>query len=177
MGTEDPRPGDVVDHQAPQAPVGLGPAFLDGRPGAQEAGQEAGPTGRLMGQVVSAESGAPLPGAQVQVEGTPRGTLAGIEGRFQLDGLPVGELTLRVSMLGYAPLLVPARIEPGATARVDALLVGQAIAVAGVVVTAEQARGPRLADPPVLAVEILSDSSQERDLVIKRREYAEAGLA
>jgi Uma2 family endonuclease len=36
--------------------------------------------------------------------------------------------------------------------------------------------GPRLSKPPLLAVEILSPTSFERDLVTKRREYARAGL-
>lgn len=36
--------------------------------------------------------------------------------------------------------------------------------------------GPRLTRPPLLAVEILSPTSFERDVVAKRREYARAGL-
>jgi Uma2 family endonuclease len=44
------------------------------------------------------------------------------------------------------------------------------------VVTIEQARGPRLTEPPVLAVEVVSPTSRERDLVVKRQEYAASGL-
>lgn len=44
------------------------------------------------------------------------------------------------------------------------------------VVTAEQARGPRLMEPPLLAVEILSPTSRRTDTRDKRREYAKAGL-
>ena len=45
-----------------------------------------------------------------------------------------------------------------------------------VVVTEQQVRDVRLDAPPVLAVEVVSRrSSLERDLVTKRREYAEAG--
>lgn len=57
--------------------------------------------------------------------------------------------------------------------RRDPLLVRQPDVV---VVTREQARAPWLESPPVLAVEVLSPGSRERDLVAKRREYAEAGL-
>jgi Uma2 family endonuclease len=46
-----------------------------------------------------------------------------------------------------------------------------------VVVRREQLRHARLESPPLLAVEVLSPESRERDLVTKRREYAEAGLA
>lgn len=45
-----------------------------------------------------------------------------------------------------------------------------------VVVTHAQADEPRLTSAPLLAVEILSPVSFERDLVTKRREYAAAGL-
>lgn len=43
------------------------------------------------------------------------------------------------------------------------------------VVTTEQARERRLTEPPLLVVEVLSPSSVERDLVAKRRQYAQAG--
>lgn len=46
-----------------------------------------------------------------------------------------------------------------------------------VVVTDEQARGPRLTSPPLLAVEVVSAGSFERDVVTKRDEYARAGLS
>lgn len=44
------------------------------------------------------------------------------------------------------------------------------------VITRAQVDAPRLESPPVLAVEILSPGSRERDLVVKARVYAEAGL-
>lgn len=44
------------------------------------------------------------------------------------------------------------------------------------VVTTAQVRAPRLESPPVLAIEIVSATSRERDLVTKRTEYATADL-
>ena len=44
------------------------------------------------------------------------------------------------------------------------------------VIPRSAARAPRLTDAPLLAVEILSPTSFERDVVAKRREYALAGL-
>jgi len=44
-----------------------------------------------------------------------------------------------------------------------------------VVVRREQLRGPRLTEPPLLAVEVVSNSSVERDLVAKRNDYARGG--
>jgi Uma2 family endonuclease len=45
-----------------------------------------------------------------------------------------------------------------------------------VVVTLDQAQQPRLTVPPLLAVEVVSPSSFERDAVTKRNDYARAGL-
>lgn len=45
-----------------------------------------------------------------------------------------------------------------------------------VVVRSGLAAGPRLTTAPLLAVEVLSEGSFERDAVTKRSEYAEAGL-
>ena len=44
-----------------------------------------------------------------------------------------------------------------------------------VVAGLDQLRQKRLTEPPLLAVEIVSDSSVERDAVAKRRDYARAG--
>ncbi len=44
------------------------------------------------------------------------------------------------------------------------------------VVRREQASGPRLTEAPLLAAEVLSPGSFERDVVVKRTEYARAGL-
>lgn len=44
------------------------------------------------------------------------------------------------------------------------------------IVTDEQDEAVRLTEPPLLAIEVLSPTSRERDLVTKPAEYAKAGL-
>jgi Uma2 family endonuclease len=44
------------------------------------------------------------------------------------------------------------------------------------VIDPREVAGPHLTDPPVLAVEVLSPTSRERDLITKRAQYATAGL-
>jgi Uma2 family endonuclease len=46
-----------------------------------------------------------------------------------------------------------------------------------VVIREDQADAVRLTDPPLLAVEVLSPYSYERDVIAKRQQYAQAGLA
>jgi TonB-linked SusC/RagA family outer membrane protein len=60
--------------------------------------------GSVAGQVVAEQSLRPLGGAQVTVEGTQRGTIADANGRFVIPGLPAGQVTLRVTMIGYRPV-------------------------------------------------------------------------
>lgn len=44
------------------------------------------------------------------------------------------------------------------------------------IIADDQARAPRLSEPPLLAVEVISPTSREQDLVHKPADYAEAGL-
>lgn len=57
---------------------------------------------RLTGRVVN-RLGAPLVGARVQIEGTPRATSTRSNGEFVLDSLPPGTQSVAVRLLGYAP--------------------------------------------------------------------------
>ncbi len=82
----------------------------------------------------------------------------------------LGHLLEAACPVGYEPLAGPIDWvlwgDPLPTVRVPDL----------VVVRSLQADGIRLVDPPLLAVEVLSPDSFERDVVTKRREYARAGL-
>ena len=56
---------------------------------------------KVTGQVLDAETGDPLIGANVLVEGTSYGAATDPEGRFEIANLPVGTYTIRVVMIGY----------------------------------------------------------------------------
>jgi iron complex outermembrane recepter protein len=64
------------------------------------AGTAAAQTGRVSGQVED-ERGAPLPGANIILPDLAIGTSAGIDGRFSLENVPVGEHRLMVSFIGF----------------------------------------------------------------------------
>jgi hypothetical protein len=74
----------------------------------------AGTTGGVMG-TVSAFSGAPVAGANVQVLGTNIGTLTNVSGQFLINGVPGGTQTLRVSMIGYVTSDFVVEVLPNAT--------------------------------------------------------------
>jgi len=79
-------------------------------------------TGTIQGQVVDAETHAPLRGVLVQVVGTPQEARTDEEGRFQLRDVPAGTQTLYVSMVGYALVRRPLRVAGGRTLTIPVAL-------------------------------------------------------
>jgi hypothetical protein len=114
--------------------MGLG---LMARPAAGQA--RAGP----LVQVRSAETGAPLRGAQVWLEGTGRGGITNEAGVLDVLHPAPGTYRLRVRLLGYAEEMRMVDLVPGRpTGPVEVALASQAIPLAAVVVRAEP-RGER----------------------------------
>jgi hypothetical protein len=108
-------------------------------------------SGGIRGRVTDAETGAPLPGANVLVraaEGSVRadsteaaggmsGTAADGEGHFLIDHLPAGGYTLRVSFIGYeAHVMTDIIVRPGRITAADATLQSSAYTAEEVEVTA-----------------------------------------
>ena len=119
---------------------------------------QAAAQGRLLGQVRDAATGQPLPGAQILLGSGPRGVVAGVDGRFQLDQLPAGTVSIQVLLLGYAPTTVEGiAVTEGGLARVEVLLERQALVVAGITVSAEADQGS--------AVTLLSEQRTAESLV------------
>ena len=100
----------------------------------------AGTTGRIIGTVLDKDSNAPLPFANIVVEGLEIGVMADETGQFRINGVPGGEVTLIVTMMGYQNLrLEGLMVTPDLTASVTLELVTQAQEVVKeVVVTASR---------------------------------------
>jgi len=61
-------------------------------------------TGTISGTVRDKDTGEPLPGASVIVEGTKLGAIADREGRYTVEDVPVGIYSVTVRMVGYSQL-------------------------------------------------------------------------
>lgn len=59
-------------------------------------------TGAIEGRVTDAETGDPLPGVNVAIEGTQRGAATGVDGTYEITGVEAGTYTLLASFVGYA---------------------------------------------------------------------------
>lgn len=80
-------------------------------------------TGGLTGTVLDGWEGRPLGGVAVLVRGTTLAVTTDGQGRYELNGVPPGEQTVRFSRSGYAASVVTGvRIAPGQVTRLDGTL-------------------------------------------------------
>ncbi len=63
-------------------------------------------TGKVAGIVTNGETGEPLQGATIRIEGTRIATEADSDGEFYVINLPVGVYTVSVSMMGYETMII-----------------------------------------------------------------------
>jgi TonB-linked SusC/RagA family outer membrane protein len=93
-------------------------------------------TGSVNGTVTSAETGEPLSGVQVFLEGTSFGTITQQNGRFILVNVPAGTYAVVGRMIGFgAGRAENVRVQTGATATVNLQLRMQALSIQEIVVT------------------------------------------
>ncbi len=62
----------------------------------------AGITGKIAGRITDAESGEPLVGVNVLIDGTQLGAATDLNGNYVILNIPPGTYTLKVTMIGYA---------------------------------------------------------------------------
>ncbi|HID10213.1 MAG TPA: TonB-dependent receptor [Candidatus Latescibacteria bacterium] len=91
--------------------------------------------GEIAGRVLDSQTGSPLPGVAVYIPKLGVGTASDTSGAFSLKGVPEGEHTLKISMIGYRPEELEVRVgkEP---AFVKVALYPQVYHMAEIVVTA-----------------------------------------
>ncbi|MEO8624695.1 MAG: carboxypeptidase regulatory-like domain-containing protein, partial [bacterium] len=99
-------------------------------------------TGRIVGRIVDASTGAGIADAGVQVVGTTLGARSGVDGRFTLTAVPAGTVTLQARRLGYASKTVTGLVlEAGQTLDQSISLATQNVQLTAQVVTASKERG------------------------------------
>lgn len=69
-------------------------------------GALAGTTGKLAGKIFNEETGEPLPGVAVSITGTVLGALTDDNGEYFVLNVPVGNYTVKASLIGFAPVEV-----------------------------------------------------------------------
>ncbi len=98
--------------------------------------------GRIVGRIVEAEQGAPVAGAQVELVEAPIRAVSALDGRYTLDGVPAGPVSVRVRMIGFAPKVVTGIVvKAGGSVAQDIAMVAEAVQLAEIAVSAEAERG------------------------------------
>ena len=101
-----------------------------------------GRTGRVVGRVIDAQTGAGIVGVQLQVPETGAGTLSGVDGRYLINGVEAGRISLRVESLGYGSKIVTGITVPaGAAVEQNVSLEPKAVELDAIEVSAGAERG------------------------------------
>lgn len=96
-------------------------------------------TGKISGIVTDQETGEPLMGANVIVEGAQLGAAADMDGHFVVANIPPGIYSIRISMIGYAVQIIKdIRVEIDLTTKVEAEMTVETILGETVEVIAEK---------------------------------------
>ena len=106
----------------------------------------------VSGSVTDARTGTGLAYATLAVKGTTVGIAADASGRFTLNNLPTGRLTLIAATVGYKSAEQELRLEAGETVRADFALEEEALAVEEIVVSASRTETNKKYSPTIVSV-------------------------
>lgn len=122
-------------------------------------------TGRVVGRVVDAQTGAGLASVTLEVVGTGMSTLSGVGGRYTLANVPAGTVSIRARSIGYGEKTITGvEVRAGGAVEHDISLDQAAVALAAIEVTAAAEKGSasRAIDMQRNAPGILSALSAEQ---------------
>ncbi|MDE2653891.1 MAG: TonB-dependent receptor [Gemmatimonadota bacterium] len=116
---------------------------------------QASAQGRLAGTIRAAATGQPLAGAQVDIPVLSLGGITGPAGGYELNGIPAGTHTLRITLIGYTTETREIVITDGQTAHLDVALNQTAIALEGLVAIGSRSR-PRTATQSAVPIDAIT---------------------
>ncbi|MDE2679502.1 MAG: TonB-dependent receptor [Gemmatimonadota bacterium] len=111
--------------------------------------------GGLEGTIRAAATGLPLAGAQVDIPVLSLGGITGPAGGYELNGIPAGTHTLRITLIGYTTETREIVITDGQTAHLDVALNQTAIALEGLVAIGSRSR-PRTATQSAVPIDAIT---------------------
>ncbi len=127
-------------------------------------------TGKVRGVVTDAETGEPLPGANVIIEGTSLGASTDVEGVYNILNVSPGKHVVRVSMVGYTTVSkTDVLVQGRRTVPVNFSLQASNIAGQEITVTAER----EVVQMDVSASEVIVQGEQVREIpaVVKVEQF------
>ena len=99
----------------------------------------AGVTGKISGRIIDKESGEPLIGANIILQGTSNGAATDIDGYYHILNVRPGYYDLKVNMIGYAEKSVTnIRVEIDLTSVINVSMTIEALSTETIIVQADQ---------------------------------------
>lgn len=99
-------------------------------------------TARIVGRVIDSRTGTGLPDVGIQIVGTTTGSASGLDGRFSLNGVAPGTVTIHLRRLGFAPKTVTGiLVTAGQTLEQNVTLDPVTVSLSTQVVTASAEKG------------------------------------
>ncbi|MCX6173125.1 MAG: TonB-dependent receptor [Ignavibacteriales bacterium] len=99
----------------------------------------AGTTGKIAGKVFDKKTGEALIGVTILLVDTKMGAASDIDGNYFIINIPPGVYELKVSLIGYAPVVIKnVRVSIDQTTRIDFEMLEQAVQGTEIIVTAEK---------------------------------------
>ena len=96
-------------------------------------------TGKIAGQITDGETGEPLPGANVVIEGTSMGTASNMDGYYTILNVSPGTYSLKVTMIGYREVTVKnVEVQIDLTTNIDVEMYQEAMGMDEIVVEAKR---------------------------------------
>ena len=102
----------------------------------------------LEGTIHDSATGGPLAGAQVSVADMDLGATTGPGGTYRITSIPAGTHRIKIQLIGYRREEREVTVGEGQTARLDLSLVGEAVALEGLVAVGSRARPRTVTESP-----------------------------
>ena len=121
--------------------------------------------GDISGRIYN-EFNEPFEGATVKIQGTKKGAVADLEGKFIIKDVPAGTYTLEASSLGYKAVTKEVRVGQSGNVSVDFSLETDATVLNEVVIT-EKSRAQEISENPIQisSIDVVALQNETADIV------------
>lgn len=121
-------------------------------PAFAEISEPDGTDANIVGHILDKNTGEHLPFISVVLQGTMLGTTSDATGHFYMKNLPEGDFVLEITAIGYRSISRPITLKKGQTLELNFQMEEEAIALGGVVVTANRSETLRQLAPTLVNV-------------------------
>lgn len=111
-------------------------------------------SGKIQGEVLNGQTSEPLPNANVFLVGTTLGAASDLNGRFVIQNVPAGDYQIKVTFMGYEPVISDIVVAAGQALELKFELREDFFQTQQVVVTAT--RAPRLMEDVPVVTELIT---------------------